>query len=81
MEPNSLLRSHAALDPETVAAMAPNEWLSMTGTARASATICMKPPTALAAASAIILPLPLGPPWRIAFATIAPLLGALTLIP
>jgi PAS domain S-box-containing protein len=46
--------------------------------------VSMKPATALAillTASAIIPQLPLGPPWRVAFGTIAALLGALSLIP
>jgi PAS domain S-box-containing protein len=46
--------------------------------------VSMKPGTALATlltASAIIPQLRLGPPWRIAFGTIAALLGALSLIP
>jgi PAS domain S-box-containing protein len=46
--------------------------------------VSMNPATALAIlliASAIIPQLPLGPPWRIAFGTIAALLGALSLIP
>jgi PAS domain S-box-containing protein len=44
----------------------------------------MKPATALATlliASALIPQLPLGPPWRIAFAAIAAVLGALSLVP
>jgi PAS domain S-box-containing protein len=44
----------------------------------------MKPATALATlliASALIPQLPLGPPWRMAFAAIAAVLGALSLVP